>query len=114
MLTGPAIGRSKSATYRTADVVGLDTMAHVVKTMGDTLPADPWAAFYQAPEWLAQLIAKGALGSKTKAGVYTKKGNGHPRPRRREKRLPAERRRRSPRKSRRSSRRRIRASSSRS
>ncbi|HST00387.1 MAG TPA: 3-hydroxyacyl-CoA dehydrogenase family protein, partial [Usitatibacter sp.] len=73
-LTGPAIGRSKSATYRTADVVGLDTMAHVVKTMGDTLPADPWAAFYQAPEWLAQLIAKGALGSKTKAGVYTKKG----------------------------------------
>ncbi|QJR09712.1 putative 3-hydroxyacyl-CoA dehydrogenase [Usitatibacter rugosus] len=73
-LTGPAIGRAKSATYRTADVVGLDTMAHVVKTMGDTLPADPWAAFYRAPEWLAQLIAKGALGQKTKAGVYTKKG----------------------------------------
>ena len=73
-LTGPGIGRSKSATYRTADVVGLDTMAHVVKTMGDTLPADPWAAFYQAPEWLAQLVAKGALGAKTKAGVYTKKG----------------------------------------
>src|SRR6185436_18561562 len=69
-LTGPAIGRAKSATYRTADVVGLDTMAHVVKTMGDTLPADPWAAFYRAPEWLAQ----GALGQKTKAGVYTKKG----------------------------------------
>jgi len=49
-LTGPAIGRGKSATYRTADVVGLDTMAHVIKTMGDTLPADPWAPFYQAPE----------------------------------------------------------------
>ncbi len=73
-LTGPAIGRSKSATYRTADVVGLDTMAHVVKTLEDTLPADPWAAFYKAPEWLAQLIAKGALGSKTKAGIYVKKG----------------------------------------
>jgi 3-hydroxyacyl-CoA dehydrogenase len=73
-LTGPAIGRGKSATYRTADVVGLDTMAHVIKTMGDTLPADPWAPFYQAPEWLAQLIAKGALGQKTKAGVYVKKG----------------------------------------
>jgi len=41
-LTGPSIGRAKSATYRTADVVGLDTMAHVIKTMGDTLPADPW------------------------------------------------------------------------
>ncbi|MBC8022732.1 MAG: enoyl-CoA hydratase/isomerase family protein [Burkholderiales bacterium] len=73
-LTGPAIGRGKSATYRTADVVGLDTMAHVIKTMADTLPADPWATFYRAPEWLAQLIAKGALGQKTKAGVYVKKG----------------------------------------
>src|SRR5213075_2304974 len=73
-LTGPAIGRAKSATYRTADVVGLDTMAHVVKTMGDTLPVDPWAPFYRAPEWLAALIAKGALGQKTKGGIYTKKG----------------------------------------
>jgi 3-hydroxyacyl-CoA dehydrogenase len=73
-LTGPAIGRGKSATYRTADVVGLDTMAHVIKTMGDTLPADPWAPFYKAPEWLAALIAKGALGQKSKAGVYLKKG----------------------------------------
>jgi len=73
-LTGPAIGRAKSATYRTADVVGLDTMAHVVKTLADTLPADPWAAYYKAPEWLAQLVEKGALGSKTKAGIYTKKG----------------------------------------
>ena len=42
-LTGPAIGRAKSATFRTADVVGLDTMAHVVKTMDDTLPDDPVA-----------------------------------------------------------------------
>src|SRR6185369_4706226 len=45
-LTGPAIGRAKSATYRTADVVGLDTMAHVVKTMFDTLPDDPWHALF--------------------------------------------------------------------
>ena len=74
LLTGPAIGRGKSATYRTADIVGLDTMAHVVKTLGDTLPADPWAAFYRAPEWLAQLIAKGALGQKTQGGIYVKKG----------------------------------------
>jgi 3-hydroxyacyl-CoA dehydrogenase len=73
-LTGPAIGRAKSATYRTADVVGLDTMAHVVKTMADTLPADPWAPFYKAPDWLAELVAKGSLGQKTKAGIYTKKG----------------------------------------
>jgi 3-hydroxyacyl-CoA dehydrogenase len=73
-LTGPAIGRAKSATYRTADVVGLDTMAHVVKTMADTLPADPWAAYYRSPEWLAALVAKGALGQKTRAGIYVKKG----------------------------------------
>ncbi|MBM2716385.1 3-hydroxyacyl-CoA dehydrogenase family protein, partial [Mesorhizobium caraganae] len=44
-LTGPAIGRPKSATYRTADVVGLDTMAHVIKTMADTLPDDPWHSY---------------------------------------------------------------------
>jgi len=73
-LTGPGIGRAKSATYRTADVVGLDTMAHVIKTMADTLPNDPWSAYYKAPDWLAALVAKGALGQKTKAGIYTKKG----------------------------------------
>jgi len=73
-LTGPAIGRAKSATYRTADVVGLDTMAHVIKTMADTLPNDPWSAYYKAPDWLAALVAKGALGQKTKAGIFTKKG----------------------------------------
>ena len=73
-LTGPAIGRPKSATYRTADVVGLDTMVHVIKTMGDTLPDDPWHKYFKAPKWLAALVEKGALGAKTGAGVYTKKG----------------------------------------
>ncbi|MGH8072728.1 MAG: 3-hydroxyacyl-CoA dehydrogenase/enoyl-CoA hydratase family protein [Lysobacter sp.] len=73
-LTGPAIGRPKSATYRTADVVGLDTMVHVIKTMADTLPDDPWHKYFKAPKWLAGLVEKGALGAKTGAGVYTKKG----------------------------------------
>ena len=73
-LTGPAIGRPKSATYRTADVVGLDTMAHVIKTMADTLPDDPWHRHFKAPDWLAALIAKGALGQKTGAGFYRKAG----------------------------------------
>ncbi len=73
-LTGPAIGRAKSATYRTADVVGLDTMAHVIKTMQDNLAADPWHRYYQAPAWLAALIEKGALGQKTKAGIFRKMG----------------------------------------
>ncbi len=73
-LTGPAIGRPKSATYRTADVVGLDTMAHVIKTMADTLPDDPWHGYFKAPAWLDALIAQGALGQKTGAGFYRKAG----------------------------------------
>ena len=73
-LTGPLIGRAKSATYRTADVVGLDTLAHVIRTMDETLPDDPWHAYYRSPAWLAALIAKGALGQKTKAGVFQKVG----------------------------------------
>jgi 3-hydroxyacyl-CoA dehydrogenase len=73
-LTGPAVGRPKSATYRTADVVGLDTMAHVIRTMADTLPDDPWHRYFVAPKWLEALVAKGALGQKTGAGIYTKRG----------------------------------------
>ena len=73
-LTGPAIGRPKSATYRTADVVGLDTMAHVIKTMAETLPDDPWHKYFKTPTWLQALIDKGALGQKTGAGIYRKLG----------------------------------------
>src|SRR5690348_8615411 len=73
-LTGPAIGRPKSATYRTADVVGLDTMAHVIKTMADTLPDDPWHEHFKSPAWLTALIEKGALGAKVGAGFYRKAG----------------------------------------
>jgi 3-hydroxyacyl-CoA dehydrogenase len=73
-LTGPAIGRPKSATYRTADVVGLDTMIHVIRTMADTLPNDPWHAYFKAPKWLTALVEKGALGQKSGAGFYTKRG----------------------------------------
>ena len=73
-LTGPAIGRPKSATYRTSDVVGLDTMAHVIKTMDDTLPDDPWHTYFKAPAWLGALIEKGALGQKSGAGFFRKVG----------------------------------------
>ncbi len=73
-LTGPLIGRPKSATLRTADVVGLDTFAHVVKTMADTLPEDPWHKYYAIPAWLKALIEQGALGQKSKRGVYQKVG----------------------------------------
>jgi 3-hydroxyacyl-CoA dehydrogenase len=73
-LTGPRLGRPKSATFRTADVVGLDTFAHVVKTMQDTLPLDPWHGLFKSPEWLQKLIAAGSLGAKTKIGIYKKDG----------------------------------------
>ncbi|NHF66956.1 3-hydroxyacyl-CoA dehydrogenase/enoyl-CoA hydratase family protein [Xanthomonas hortorum] len=73
-LTGPLVGRPKSATYRTSDVVGLDTMAHVIKTMGDTLPEDPWHQYFKSPKWLDALIAKGALGQKVGAGIFRKVG----------------------------------------
>ena len=73
-ISGPLVGRPKSATYRTSDVVGLDTMAHVIKTMADTLPDDPWHKYFQSPTWLQALIAKGALGQKTGAGIFRKAG----------------------------------------
>ncbi len=73
-LTGPLLGRPKSATYRTADVVGLDTMAHVIKTMADTLPDDPWHKYFKAPDWHTALIEKGALGQKAGAGIFRKVG----------------------------------------
>jgi len=73
-LTGPAIGHPKSATYRTADVVGLDTMGHVIGTMDGTLPNDPWREYFKTPPVLAALVAKGALGQKSGAGFFRKVG----------------------------------------
>jgi 3-hydroxyacyl-CoA dehydrogenase len=74
-LTGPRLGRPKSATFRTADVVGLDTFAHVVGTMQEGLPQDPWRGLFASPAWLGKLIEAGALGAKTRGGIYRKKGN---------------------------------------
>ena len=75
-LTGKKLGRASSGTFRTADVVGLDTMAHVIKTLQDTLSAetDPFYATFGTPEVLKSLIEKGRLGQKTKAGFYRKVG----------------------------------------
>ena len=73
-LTGKKLGRASSGTFRTADVVGLDTMAHVVKTMQDNLKDDPFYSTYATPKVLAGLIEKGALGQKTGAGFFKKVG----------------------------------------
>lgn len=71
-LTGSLIGRPKSATFRTADVVGLDILSHVINTMRDALTDDPWHAYYMTPTWLQALIDQGALGQKTGKGIYQK------------------------------------------
>jgi len=73
-LTGTRLGRAKSGTFRTADVVGLDTLAHVINTMNDSLPNDPFHAHFAMPSVLAALVEQGALGQKTGAGFYRKEG----------------------------------------
>lgn len=73
-LTGPLLGRPKSATFRTMDVVGLDTMEHVVNTMQQQLMEDPWYGCFKLPEWLVTLIKDGHLGQKTGQGIYKKNG----------------------------------------
>ena len=73
-LTGPIIGRPRSATYRTADVIGLDTLVSIINTMQDSLPGDPWCEFYASPEWLLNLVEQGATGHKAHAGIFRKEG----------------------------------------
>jgi 3-hydroxyacyl-CoA dehydrogenase len=78
-LTGKKLGRASSGTYRTADVVGLDTMAHVIKTLQDNLgegkqTPDPFSGMYGTPAVLAKLLEAKSLGQKTGAGFYKKVG----------------------------------------
>ncbi len=75
-LTGKKLGRASSGTFRTADVVGLDTMAHVIKTLQDNLDekSDPFYGSFGTPPVLQKLIELGNLGQKTKAGFYKKVG----------------------------------------
>lgn len=75
-LTGKKLGRASSGTFRTADVVGLDTMAHVIKTLQDNLDekSDPFYGSFGTPEVLKTLLEMGNLGQKAKAGFYKKVG----------------------------------------
>ena len=73
-LTGRYLGRPKSATFRTLDVVGLDVFAHVVNTMRENLTDDPWHKHFELPGWFQYLVEQGALGQKTKRGIYQKIG----------------------------------------
>ena len=77
-LTGKKLGRASSGTFRTADVVGIDTLAHVIKTLQDNLGPDqtndPFYPSYATPPAVAHLIAAGTLGQKTQAGFFKKVG----------------------------------------
>jgi len=80
-LTGKKLGRASSGTFRTADVVGLDTMAHVIQTLQDKLGGvgsgkaeDPFFQLYGTPPVLTRLLQAKSLGQKTGAGFYKKAG----------------------------------------
>ena len=71
-LTGPLIGRPKSATFRTCDVVGLDTLVHVAKGVAANCPADESSAAFAIPNFIEQMVKNNWLGSKTGQGFYKK------------------------------------------
>ena len=76
-LTGPIIGRPKSATFRTGDVVGLDTLVKVAKGVAENCPNDEAKEIFAIPTWLNKMIENNWLGDKTGQGFFKKeKGAG--------------------------------------
>lgn len=71
-LTGTLIGRPKSATFRTADLVGLDTLIAVADHLYQAVPNDEHREIFQVPDVLRKMVAAGMLGAKTKQGFYKK------------------------------------------
>ena len=69
-LTGPAIGRPKSATFRTADVVGIDTLVKVAQGVAANCPNDEAKDIFTIPTWLEKMVAANILGDKTKGGFF--------------------------------------------
>src|SRR5580692_9486823 len=75
--TGPVIGWPKSATFRTADIVGLDVLLHVVKNIYETVPNDESREMYRVPALIEEMARRGWLGDKTGQGFYKRvKGEG--------------------------------------
>ncbi|MCB0468496.1 MAG: 3-hydroxyacyl-CoA dehydrogenase, partial [Aequorivita sp.] len=74
-LTGPVIGRPKSATFRTVDVVGLDTLVHVAKGIYDNVPDDEEHGIFQIPGFIDTMMENKWLGSKSGQGFYKKVKN---------------------------------------
>jgi 3-hydroxyacyl-CoA dehydrogenase len=74
--TGPAVGWPKSATFRTADIVGLDVLMHVVKNIYETAPNDESRETYKIPEFLEEMARRKWLGDKTGQGFYKRVKGG--------------------------------------
>jgi 3-hydroxyacyl-CoA dehydrogenase len=75
-LTGAPMGHPRSASFRTADMVGLDTLSHVAENCFTALDADEDREVFQMPEYVKQMIGRKLLGDKTKAGFYRKGKDG--------------------------------------
>ncbi|ARU61719.1 3-hydroxyacyl-CoA dehydrogenase [Tumebacillus avium] len=73
-LTGPVIGRPKSATFRTLDVVGLDTFVHVANNCHDSVTDEAEQATFVIPDFMKQMVERGMLGQKAKQGFFKKVG----------------------------------------
>lgn len=71
-LTGPVLGRPKSATFRTCDVVGLDTLVHVANGLKENCPDDEEKALFEVPAFVQKMVENNWLGSKTKQGFFKK------------------------------------------
>lgn len=74
-LTGPLIGRPKSATFRTTDVVGLDTLVHVANGLSQNVPIDERNELFSIPEYIRKMAENQMLGDKTKQGFFKKAKN---------------------------------------
>ena len=69
-ITGPAIGRPKSATFRTIDLAGLDILSHVIRDLSQRLPDNDARATFAVPAFVEQMLAKGLVGEKAGQGFY--------------------------------------------
>jgi len=73
-LTGPAIGRAKSATFRTADIAGVDIAVKVATNLYDAVPGDPEREIFRVPEFMQAMVERRWLGEKAGAGFYKREG----------------------------------------
>jgi 3-hydroxyacyl-CoA dehydrogenase len=74
--TGPAIGQPKSATFRTADIVGLDVLVHVVRNIYENIPNDESREMWKVPAFVEEMMKRGWLGDKTGSGFYKRVKKG--------------------------------------